>query len=337
MVSGRILLVDDDQLICLSLGKGLERKGYSVTTAENGNEAIGILEKERFDVVVADLSMAGEGGLGVLRRSKELHPGTSVIILTAFADLSSAVEALRIGADDYLSKPCNATDLSSHIERCVEKRHSFRALNEALATKDLELRETHHRVKNDFLMLSALVGLQLSTVDEKRDRLLFEELRTRIQTISLVHEELFHGESHEHIAASRYISELCRRTAHGFNPNGVLVSLDVNTEDEEIDANTAIPVGLIINELVTNCMRHAFEAGAHGHISVSFNRSGREYRLVVEDDGRGFANNDAIEAGDTLGMKIVVALTSQLRGTLHSQTEHGARFSVSFPVDRSTG
>lgn len=332
MLSGRILLVDDDQLICLSLGKGLERKGYSVTTAENGNDAIGILEKERFDVVVADLSMAGEGGLGVLRRSKELHPGTSVIILTAFADLSSAVEALRIGADDYLSKPCNATDLSSHIERCVEKRRSFTALNEALATKELELRETHHRVKNDFLMLSALVGLQLTIVDEQRERLLFEELRTRIQTISLVHEELFHGESHERIAASRYISELCRRTAHGFNPHGVAVSLDVNTAEEEIDANTAIPVGLIINELVTNCMRHAFDEGTRGHISVSFERSGREYQLVVEDDGRGFADDAAIQGSDTLGMKIVVALTSQLRGTLQSQTEHGARFSVSFPV-----
>lgn len=335
MFSGRVLLVDDDQLICLSLGKGLERKGYSVTTAENGSDAIGLLEKERFDVVVADLSMSGEGGLGVLRRSKELHPGTSVIILTAFADLSSAVEALRIGADDYLSKPCNAADLSTHIERCVEKRRNFTELNEALATKELELRETHHRVKNDFLMLSALVGLQLSTVDEKRERLLFEELRTRIQTISLVHEELFHGESYERIAASRYISELCRRTAHGFNPHGVVVSLDVNTAEEEIDAGTAIPVGLIINELVTNCMRHAFAPGTRGHIEVSFIRTGGEYQLVVEDDGRGLLDDTAIERSETLGMKIVVALTSQLGGTLKSDTEHGARFSISFPAQSS--
>lgn len=335
MFSGRVLLVDDDQLICISLGKGLERKGYSVTTADNGREAIGILERERFDVVVADLSMSGEGGLGVLRRSKELHPGTSVIILTAFADLSSAVEALRIGADDYLSKPCNATDLSSHIERCVEKRRSLPDLSEALATKELQLRETHHRVKNDLLMLSSLVGLQLSIVDESGERLLFEELRTRIQTISLVHEELFHGQSYERIAASRYISELCRRTAHGFNPHGVLVSLDVNAADEELDANTAIPVGLIINELVTNCMRHAFEPGTRGHVRVTFKRASNEYQLVVEDDGRGFVEDPAIEQRESLGMKIVLALTSQLRGTLQSRTDRGARFSVSFPAESS--
>jgi two-component sensor histidine kinase len=334
MDSHRVLLVDDDQLICISLAKGLERRGYSVTTATNGNQAVAVLETQRFEAVVADLVMAGFNGLGVLKRSKELHPETSVIILTAFADLPSAIEALRLGADDYVSKPCDAAHLSSLIARCAEKQRPVTEISRVLATKELILRETHHRVKNDFLMLSALVGLQLSNIDTEAARLLFEELRTRIQTMCLVHEELFRGRNYQEIGARRYVSELCRRTAHSFNPHGIAVSLTIDALDENIETAAAIPMGLIINELITNSMRHAFDPGGPGHIFVTFGRTDDEYRIEVRDDGRGMVLDTAIENTDTLGMKIVVALTSQLRGTIQYRNEDGVVFTVSFPVKR---
>lgn len=332
MGSGSVLLVDDDDLICISLGRGLERQGFAVTTAANGTTAISALESRSFDFVVSDLLMEGSDGLGVLKRSKELRPEASVIILTGFADLASATEALRLGADDYVSKPCDALQLSERIKLCAAKHRPLSELRRALAGREVLLRETHHRVKNDFLMLSALVGLQLSFMDYEADRIRLEELRTKIQTMALVHEELFLGRDYERIGLRRYLSELCRRTVHGFNPLRLPVSLHVEIVDEVLPTEAAIPLGLIVTELLTNTMKHAFTSMQSGHVDVALSRGNDGFLLSVCDDGSGLESEEVIGAATTLGMQIVTGLTSQLHGSIHYRFEGGARFEVSFPA-----
>jgi len=328
--SSRVLIVDDDDLICVSLGKGLERHGYSVMVAESSIEAISALENEVFDYVVADLVMQGTDGLRVLERSKQLRPSTAVIILTAFADLSSALEALRLGADDFLSKPCNAEQLSLRFQRCTDKLRPFSELSMAVARKDSLLRETHHRVKNDFMMLSALVGLQLTRVNDGADRIRFDELRTKIQTMALVHEEMFHERSYQDIMARPYLAELSRRTVHSFNPNRSPVSVHVEAPDVMLPTETAVPLGVLLTELLTNCMKHAFDSSVGGHIDVMLTTDGRSYSLVVRDNGRGLPSDFRIDESETLGMKIVSGLASQLRGTVEYRTAGGASFSLKF-------
>lgn len=333
MDSGSVLLVDDDDLICISLGRGLERQGFAVTTAANGKSAISALESRSFDFVVSDLLMEGSDGLGVLRRSKELRPEASVIILTGFADLASATEALRLGADDYVSKPCDAWQLSERIRWCAEKRRPVAELRSALAGREVLLRETHHRVKNDFLMVSALVGLQLSFIDYEADRIRLEELRTKIQTIALVHEELFLGRDYERIGLRRYLTELCRRTLRGFNPRKLPVSLHAEIEDESLPTEAAIPVGLIVTELLTNTMKHAFTSMESGHVDVTLRRRTDGFLLTVRDNGAGLESEGVIGESNTLGMKIVSGLTSQLRGVIRYRFDGGATFEVSFPAE----
>ncbi len=116
-----ILLVDDDPIIIKGTGRDIEEKGYDVATAESGEKAVELLEKASFDLIITDLSMGQLDGIGVLKRSKEINPETMVIILTGFGDMSSAIEALRFGADDYMIKPCEPEDLYFRISRCIEK------------------------------------------------------------------------------------------------------------------------------------------------------------------------------------------------------------------------
>lgn len=116
-----VLLVDDDPFILRTVGPALESQGYHVTTAENGKEAVETMGRKDFDVVITDLVMNAVDGIAVLEKAKELNPETAVIILTGYADMESAIDALRSDADDYLVKPCEAEEIYFRLDRCVEK------------------------------------------------------------------------------------------------------------------------------------------------------------------------------------------------------------------------
>jgi len=117
----KILLVDDDPFILQSIASALEQEEYYVATAGNGKKAIELLEENNFDLVLTDLVMDPIDGIGVLKSVKEKNSDTMVIILTGFGDLISAIDALRLDADDYLLKPCEPEELSFRISSCLEK------------------------------------------------------------------------------------------------------------------------------------------------------------------------------------------------------------------------
>ncbi len=120
-----ILLVDDEESIRNSFGMDLRQDNFDVTLASSGEEAIKLLNDQQFDTVVTDLSMPGLDGIQVLKEAKKLNSLTGVIILTGYGDMTSAIDALRLGADDYLLKPCEPDELILRIERCLEKLSAF--------------------------------------------------------------------------------------------------------------------------------------------------------------------------------------------------------------------
>ena len=116
-----ILLVDDDPLILKALKPALEQDGYRVTTADNGESAVEMLESRHFDILMTDLLMDAIDGIGVLKKAKTSNPEMMSIILTGFGDIQSAIEALRLGADDYLMKPAEVDEILFRVSSCVEK------------------------------------------------------------------------------------------------------------------------------------------------------------------------------------------------------------------------
>ncbi len=126
MKNKNILLVDDEETILSSFRKSFEYEGYTVTTASNGEQAVTILQNTHFDLVITDLVMPGVDGIGVLREAAKKDPDICVIILTGYGDMTSAIEALRLGADDYLLKPCDTDELLLRVSRCLEKQDAMR-------------------------------------------------------------------------------------------------------------------------------------------------------------------------------------------------------------------
>ncbi len=126
MSKKRILQVDDEQNILNYCRVDFEHEGYDFTSAESGEEAITILKKDYFDLLITDLAMPGVDGIGVLQEAKRHHPDICAIILTGYGDMTSAIEALRQGADDYLLKPCDTEELLLRVTGCLKKQEAFR-------------------------------------------------------------------------------------------------------------------------------------------------------------------------------------------------------------------
>lgn len=123
-----VLLVDDEPIIVTTLKTALVHAGYEVATVSDGTAAAATLEARRPDVLVTDVAMEGMDGLDLLKRAKELDPDIAVILMTGYCDAGSAIQALRLGADDYLSKPFDFEELLLRVGRCAEKRELRRKL-----------------------------------------------------------------------------------------------------------------------------------------------------------------------------------------------------------------
>jgi len=143
MSEKKILLVDDEELILKALSKDLREKGYAVTAVDNGYDALTNLKKEPYDLIVTDLIMEGLDGIQVLKGAKKFDADVSVVILTAYGDLPSAIDALRLGADEYLLKPCESDELFFRISRCLETRE----LRKKIKKHTLDIKKTNEELK----------------------------------------------------------------------------------------------------------------------------------------------------------------------------------------------
>jgi DNA-binding NtrC family response regulator len=124
-----LLLVDDDPYILEGIGENLAEKGYQVTRADSGDKAVRLLEKSTYDVVITDLVMEKTDGIHILKKTKELNSEAVVIILTGYGDMTSAIDALRNQADDYLLKPCESEEMFFRVQQCLEKAELSRKIN----------------------------------------------------------------------------------------------------------------------------------------------------------------------------------------------------------------
>ena len=202
-------------------------------------------------------------------------------------------------------------------------------LRSIVAEKEVLLREIHHRVKNNMQVMIGLLDLQASAIDDTRVQGLFVESQNRIRSMAMVHEELYRTESYTKIDFSRYVSKLAWDVAAGMSlrPNVELV-LDLEPVDFRIE--TAVPSGLIVNELLTNAFKHAFPDSRGGKVTVHLRNDQEHALLCVEDTGVGFKTGVDWQASRTMGLELVRILSRQLGAELSVRGEGGTCFSLRF-------
>jgi two-component sensor histidine kinase len=213
----------------------------------------------------------------------------------------------------------------------TDRKQAAVKMQTSLQEKELLLKEIHHRVKNNLQVISSLLSLQGSSIRDAGVRRLFEEARDRVRSMASIHEMLYASSDLARIDFSSYVSVLASQLFSSCNISLDRVKLEINVEPVTLGINLGVPCGLLINELVTNALRHAFPNDRAGTITVSMRElPDHSIRLAVRDDGVGLPSDLDVENAESLGFQLVTTLVGQLNGTLEVKRENGTEFVVVF-------
>ncbi len=205
------------------------------------------------------------------------------------------------------------------------------ALRKSLEEKEILLKEIHHRVKNNMQVISSLLSLQSQYVNDKKSLEMFKESENRIRSMASVHEKLYQSGDLTRIDFADYTQSIIRQliTSYGIDPG--VVRININCSDVFLSIDEAVPCGLIINELLSNALKHAFPKGKGGEIVVDFHPDrDNTLTLVVSDTGIGLPEDTDITDAKTLGLQLIGDLVNQLGGTLDIERDGGTAFRITF-------
>lgn len=215
------------------------------------------------------------------------------------------------------------------VRDITERKKSEEELEHSLHEKEALLREVHHRVKNNLQIISSLLSLQSDLVEnEFRDILMTSQ--SRIKSMAMIHEKLYKSSDLTHIHIKSYIENFISDLILLYGVNTSLIKTHIEVDDLQIGLDTAIPLGLIINELLINIFKHAFPTGQKGNIFVNLNSEGDLYILKISDDGIGLPENVSPENIESLGLQLVSNLVNQLDGTMSISRDNGTTFQILF-------
>lgn len=231
------------------------------------------------------------------------------------------------GSEEYVTSVVDLNDILNAYKK-LEK--SEKDLKLALKEKEILIKEIHHRVKNNLMVISSLLNIQSKFIKDKAALSVFRESQKRANSMAMIHERLYRSNDLKKIEFGDYIYSLSTDLFHTYVLDPSRVKLKLNVEKVMVDINTSVPLGLIVNELITNSMKYAFPDGESGEISISFHQVDDKYILEVKDNGIGIPKDLDIVNAKSLGLQLVTSLTDQINGDLELNRENGTDFKIIF-------
>ncbi len=213
----------------------------------------------------------------------------------------------------------------------TEHRAAEEKIRKSLEEKEMLIKEIHHRVKNNMTVISSLLKLQADKVRDEKYKEMFNDSIGRIQSMAFIHEKLYRSEDLARVNFSAYIKDMVRNmfASYGLSPGRVTLNMEV--EDIRIGIDNAIPLGLIVNELISNSLKHAFPESREGEVRVTLSTDNKnETALTISDNGAGFPEGLDFRKSESLGLNLVTALTRQIQGNIDLNRETGTEFRITF-------
>jgi PAS domain S-box-containing protein len=215
----------------------------------------------------------------------------------------------------------------------TERKEKEQQLVQSVREKEVLLKEIHHRVKNNLQVVSSLMDMQSRRIQDAHALSTLIESRNRVHVMALIHQKLYQSRDLAHVDFGEYLRSLANALAQSYNADPAAVHFRVETEPVHLGIDMAIPCALIFNELVSNCLKHAFPNGRYGQIVLGLSRHGeRAVRLVVSDDGVGLPKDLNVQNTRSLGLQLVNDLTRQIGGTIDVHTDGGTVVQVEFVI-----
>ena len=218
------------------------------------------------------------------------------------------------------------------IRDITERKYAEEQINNSLKEKEVLLQEIHHRVKNNMQVISSLLNLQARYIKDKKTAEMFKESQNRIKSMALVHEKLYQSKDFANIDFSEYVRTLTNYLFRNYKISSSKIELKMDVKNVSIGVDHAIPCGLIINELVSNSIKHGFLGKKQGEIKIKLHSSGKnDIKLIISDNGIGLPADPDIKRSESLGLHLVnLIVEDQLQGRIKLNRAHGTEFQIQF-------
>jgi PAS domain S-box-containing protein len=218
------------------------------------------------------------------------------------------------------------------IEDITDRKRTEEKIKASLLEKETMLKEIHHRVKNNLQVISSLLALQSSHLQDEKAKEMFQNSMDRVKTIANIHTMLYQSENLSRVDFGGFIKDLVDRLKQSYGIGETHVEIHVNVSDVSLTIETSIPCGLILNELVSNALKYAFPEGRGGEVNISMTTTGEQFVLTVRDNGIGFPEVVDFQNTRSLGLKLVNLLVGQMNGAIDLHVEEGSTFTIIFPT-----
>lgn len=226
-------------------------------------------------------------------------------------------------------------EISCIAHDITDQKSAEENIRQSLKEKEVLLKEVHHRVKNNLQVISSILNLQSSYVKDKKSLDLLLESQNRIKSMAFVHESLYQTKDFSNINFSSYVENICSNLVHSYsNPDNPPV-LTMELDPIQLNLDTAIPCGLIINELISNALKYAFKGKAKGTLDVQVKSIEDRLKIVIADNGKGLPENIDFRNTESLGLQLVVTLVEQINGKISLETKKGTKFTIEFVPPRT--
>lgn len=216
------------------------------------------------------------------------------------------------------------------VRDITERKKLEKQLKKSLEEKDLMMKEIHHRTKNNLMVIQNLLQLQSMYIKDKNALNIFRDSENRAKSMALIHQRLYQSNDLKKIEFGNYIRTLALDLFRSYAADPARIKLNVDVDNVMLDINTAIPLGLILNELISNSLKHAFPEGRNGQLTVKFNFEGSKYSLIISDDGIGLPDGFDHEKSDSLGLMLVYNLSDQIGAKIELDDDKGIMFKINF-------
>lgn len=263
----------------------------------------------------------------------------SYFMISAFAPAKNLYVTLT--SDITEEKKAEKILLNAKDDLEIKVQERTKELLTAIQEKELLLREIHHRVKNNLQIISSLLNLQIPYIKDSESIEFFKESQNRVKSISMIHEKLYQSNNLQKIDFKSYLSNIMVNLFQTYGVNQDEVGYQIKCGDIKLNMETSVPCGLIVTELVTNSIKHAFPFNQHYKIdevgkdpkykiNVSLNLENENINLIINDNGIGFPENLDFKNTESLGLELVNLLVNQLDGTIELQRKQGTQFNIKF-------
>ncbi len=269
----------------------------------------------------------------IISPSRTLHEPVSGFELEFPVYSKDKTTIFEINATPSYAKDGSYSGYYGIARDITERKNLQNTVAASLKEKEILLKEIHHRVKNNMQVISSLLSLQVKQMKDVTSREALRESQNRVMSIALVHEKLYQSKSFAEIDYYDYLTKIAENLLQSYGIPKGKIHIEIHAEKIVLPISKAIPVSLIINELISNSIKYAFPNDRRGTVLVELRKAGDRYTLVVRDDGIGIPEGIDLDHLETLGLQLVDSLVGQILGTIILNRTKGTEFKIDFTIE----